>query len=70
MKEPRIPVAPDNAPVGFGWQLMAKNADSMGWTEYAIKCRDMAERSRLAGRDVSAIEQNATDKKERQLTLW
>jgi hypothetical protein len=35
---------------------MARNADSMGWVEYAAKCRDMAERSRKAGRDISANE--------------
>jgi hypothetical protein len=67
--EPRIKPLPDNAPPGSGWDLLAANCEANGWTERALKAREMAERSRKAGRDLRADELVMVEAKG-QLSLW
>lgn len=50
--EPRIPVAPPNRPVGWGWRHMASRARLLGWDDYAARCDAMAAASERAGRDL------------------
>jgi hypothetical protein len=48
--EPKIPKAPSPCPPGWGWRLMAGNAERMYCDDYAAHCSAMAEASERAGR--------------------
>jgi hypothetical protein len=53
-KEPRVAVAPVPCPPGYGWDLWASKCDAIGDHERASKAREMAERSRRAGRSLTS----------------
>lgn len=67
--EPKIPTAPTPTPIGFGWELMARNAERAGWTDRVDEFREMARKSREVGRDLMAGE-DVKPKPKGQLTLW